>query len=322
LAEAYHLYSSYRNYERASVQIALAQRALPNSPEALWLAARIDRRQGHLDESTKVLEKAYSLDPRNPDIIYHLGVNYAVLGRYREAEQIDDRLSEVEPDNPLRKTGKTWVAYLRTGDATSFRAALDLLPSSIKDHGGVASLRFWFALGARDWTAAKQVLGKNSDEDLRVGGQVKVAIPRGCGEIWLAALQGKHPTMETGFAAGRDELAQRVEAHPDEAELLSVLGVADAYLGRKQEAIQEATRAVEIRPISQDAVEGPWILANLAEVYAWTNEPDLAFQDLATLAKIPGALDNRQIFEVDPSWDPIRNDPRFDKVAAQLPVYP
>jgi TolB-like protein/Flp pilus assembly protein TadD len=321
LASAYHLYSAYRNYERASVQIALARRALPNSPEALLLAARIAGRLGHSDEGTKALEKAYTLDPRNPDVIYHLGINYMVLGRYREAEQIEDRLSEVEADAPLRKTGKAWVAYLRTGDATSYRAALDLLPSSIKDHGHVASLRFWLALYAQDWTAAKQILGKNSEEDLRAGDQVKVTIPRGCGEIWLAALQGKHPTMETGFGAARDQPAQRVEAHPDEAELLSVLAVVDACLGHKQEAIQEATRAVELRPISQDAVEGPWILGNLAVVYAWTNEPDLAFRELAILAKIPAALDNRPIFKADPSWDPIRKDPRFEKLVAQLPVY-
>ena len=320
LAAAYHLYSSYRNYERASVQIALAQRALPNSPEALWLAARIDRRRGRWEESTKTLEKAYSLDPRNPEIIGHLGLNYEGLGHYREAEQMDRRLGEVEPDNPLRKTGKARFEFLRTGAAASYQAALDSLPSSIKDDV-FASNRFWLALYARDWTGANQILGKNPDEDLIIGELVKVPIPRRCGEIYIAALQGMHPTMETGFGAARDQLAQRVEAHPDDVELLSVLGVVDAFLGRKQEAIQEAAHAVEIRPISQDAVEGPFILGNLAVVYAWTNEPDLAFRELAILAETPGGLDNRLIFKADPTWDPIRKDPRFDKLAAQLPVY-
>jgi hypothetical protein len=128
--------------------------------------------------------------------------------------------------------------------------------------------------------------------------------------------------METGFAAARDQLSQRVEARPDEAELLSTLGVLDAFLGRKEEAIQEATRASEIRPVSEDAVEGPWILQDLAEIYAWTNEPDLAFRQLAILVGIPFGLDNREIFKADPTWDPIRNDPRFDKLAAQLPQRP
>jgi hypothetical protein len=186
----------------------------------------------------------------------------------------------------------------------------------------VASQRFWLALYARDCTAAKQILEKNPDEDLRVGEQVKVTIPRGCGEIWLAAKEGKHPTMESGSGAARDQLAQRVEARPDEAELLSVLGVVDAYLGRKEEAILEATRAVGIRPVSEDAVEGPWILENLAVVYAWTNEPDLAFRELSSLVATPAGLDNRETFKADPTWDPIRKDPRFDQLAAQLPQRP
>jgi TolB-like protein len=82
LAAAYHLYSCDRNYERASVQIAIAQRGLPNSPEAVWLSARIGRRQGRWDESTKALEKAYTLDPRNSAILEMLWLNYCALRRY------------------------------------------------------------------------------------------------------------------------------------------------------------------------------------------------------------------------------------------------
>ena len=320
LAAAYHLYESYRNYERARVQVELAQQTLPNSPEALLLAARVDRRLGRLEESTKALEKAYSLDPRNPDIVDILGANYLLQGRYRESEQMDTRFFELEPDDPFRKSRQAWYEYVRTGDATSWRAALDQLPSPIKDHGGVASTRFWSALYARDWAAAKQILDQNSDDDLRIDDPVQMAIPRGCGEIYLAALQGKHPIMEAGFGTTRDQLAQRVEVHPDDADLLSVLGLIDAFLGRKQEAIEEATRAVDQLPISQDAVEGPFILTSLATVYAWTNEPDLAFRELAILAESPGGP-FRALFKADPIWDPIRKDPRFDKLVARLRQY-
>jgi serine/threonine protein kinase/Flp pilus assembly protein TadD len=315
LALAYHLYSS-RNYERASVQIELAQRALPNSPEALWLAGTIDERLGRWEEATNAFEKAYSLDPRNPDIIYELAGNYAARRRYREAEQIYGRLDDVEPDSPESKLCKAGAEYLRTLDLKRYRAVVDSLPSKEP----YLSFRFWFALSGRDWTTAKQLLDKNPDEDLFSTGGVKVAIPRGCGAIFLAALQGLHPTMETGFGAARDQLAQRFETHPDDVELLSLLGVIDAFLGRKLEAIEEATRAVELRPISQDALEGPWILVNLAAVYAWTNEPDQAFRELAKLVKIPGGL-NRGDFG-DSILDPIRKDPRFDQLAAQLPQYP
>ena len=323
LAMAYHLYESYRNYERASVQVELAQKVFPNSPEALWLAGRIYRRLGRWDDSTKALEKAYSLDPRNPEIISGLAGNYFSQGRYREAEQINYRLDQIEPGTPDSKLRSAIAESLRTGDPTSLRTALDQLPPSIKDHGFFASTRFSLALYARDWTAAKQILDTNPGEDLVIGEGVHVKVPRGCGEICLAALQGKHPTMESGFAAARDQLAERVESHPDDVQLLSVLGAMDALLGRKQEAIEEATRAVELRPISQDAVEGPFILVNLALVSAWTNEPDQAFRELAILVKTPGnPLQSRASFKLDPFWDPIRNDPRFEQLAEQIPAYP
>jgi TolB-like protein/tRNA A-37 threonylcarbamoyl transferase component Bud32 len=320
LAAAYHLYESYRNYERARVQVELAQQALPNSPEALVLLARVDRRLGRWEESTKALENAYSLDPLNPDIVDLLGANYLWQGRYRESEQMDSRFFELEPDDPFRKAKGDWYEYVRTGDATSWRAALDQLPSSIRDHASIASTRFWSALYARDWVAAKQILDKNSDEDLRIDYPMQMAIPRGCGEIYLAALQGKHPTMGAGFGTARDQLAQRVDAHPDDVALLSVLGLIDAFLGRKQEAIEEATRAIGQQPISRDAVEGPFIVTTLAAVYAWTNESDAAFRELAVLPGLPSNL-FRATFKADPIWDPIRQDPRFDKLAAQMRQY-
>ena len=295
LAAAYHFYESDRDYQRASVRIELVQKALPNSLEAFWLAARIDRRLGRWEDATNALQKAYSLDPLNLSVIKHLGLTCMVQNR-READQTFRRLSEV----------------------TNYRAALDPLPSSPKDHRPGDSGRFWSALNSRDWTAAKQILDQHPDEDLFAGVLAIVPIPRGCGEISLAALQGKHPTMETGFGAARDQLAKRVEAYPDDVELLSVLGDIDALLGRKQAAIEEATRAVQLRPISQDAEEGPFILGNLAEVYAWTNEPDLAFRELAILAKTPAGLGNRASFEADPFLDPIRKDPRFEQLAAQI----
>jgi serine/threonine protein kinase/tetratricopeptide (TPR) repeat protein len=312
LAVAYHLYESYRDYERAKVEVLLAQQALPNDSEALWLSARIDDRQGHPEEAIKALEKAYSVDPRNRDILERLEWAYQGSRRYRDADEMLARLSEIEPDPILAKIRKAGLEFERTGDLGSYRAALDSLPSSAKDHGAMASFRFWKAIYARDWTAAHQILSKAPDEDLFAGGQVKVPIPRGCGEIWLAALEGEHPTMETpGFATVRNQLAQRVIAHPDDVDLLSTLGMIDAFLGRKSEAIDEATRALEM----VDAVEKVFVRLSLAQVYAWTNEPDLAFHELAILFE---GLDSRAIesWKTNPELDPIRNDPRFDKLGA------
>jgi serine/threonine protein kinase/Tfp pilus assembly protein PilF len=312
LALAYHLYESYRDYEGAKVQVTLAQQALPNSSEALWLTARIDDRRGHHEEAIKALEKAFSVDPRNPYVLERLEWAYEATRRDRDAEEMVARLSEVAENNVMAKVLKARLAFSRTGDLGSFRAALDQLPASVKDHNPTATDRFWLAIYARDWSAAHEILSKAPGEDLFAGFNVKVPIPRGCGEIWLAALEGKHPTMETpGFAATRYQLEQRVIAHPDDVDLLCTLGMIDAFLGRKSEAIEEATRAEKIgEPLEKDFVR-----LNLAQVYAWANEPDLAFQELAVLDE---GSNSQQIEsrKANPELDPIRNDPRFAGLGA------
>ena len=151
------------------------------------------------------------------------------------------------------------------------------------------------------------------DEDLFAGWMVKVPIPRGCGDIWLAALEGKHPTMQTpGFAAVRDQLEQRFLSHPEDVDLLGTLGMIDAFLGRESEAIEEATRAMKL----VDGVEKDFIRENLAQVYTWTHQPDLAFHELALSFE---GLDSRNVEnqKANPEFDPIRNDPRFEKLGAQ-----
>jgi tetratricopeptide (TPR) repeat protein len=176
--------------------------------------------------------------------------------------------------------------------------------------------RFLQATCARNWETAQQILN-NEPKDSFTFSLLGVEVPRECGEIWLTALQGRNPRMEAKFGAARDQLAQKVEAHPEDTDLLSVLGLIDAALGRKQEAIEEANRAVEIMPISRDAVDGPFLVANLAIVYAWTNESDLAFEALSTSVRAPAGVAYGDL-KLDPVFDPLRKDPRFEKLLAEL----
>jgi eukaryotic-like serine/threonine-protein kinase len=307
LAEAYHLWACDRNYERANVQIELAQRDLPNSSEAFSLDAKIDVRLGRWEDAIKAKEKAHSLDPRNLEIDYDLSWLYGTLRRYREVEQLGVK-------------DRSFMEWLRTGDSAAYLAKEQRrLPL---DNPWGRSARFWLTVLARDWKTASQILANNPNQDLYEGDIALVPIPSGCGEIFLAALQGKHPTMDGSFRTAREELAQRVEAHPDEVRLLSVLGLVDAVLGRKKEALEEADRAVELRPLSEDAGEGREILTERVKVYIWTDGPDLAFRELARLIKIPPLPPSRALFAADPFLDPIRKDPRFDNLLAQIPAYP
>jgi tetratricopeptide (TPR) repeat protein len=316
LATAFHLYACYRDYERARVQIAIAQRALPNSPDALALTANLDRRQGRWLESTTALQKAIILDPRNPQFLSTLADNYFNLRRYNDHEQTYDRLIELEPDKPILIIQKAFYAVNGKGDLMTFRAALERLPTSVKDDVIVVSHEFAYALIARDWTMAKDILSGSTNAELYYF-NANGTIPRGCLEIYLAYLQGGRPATEGETATGRQQLNRKAEAHPEDASLLSALAVIDAALGRKREAIQEAKRAVEMLPVSEDAVDGPYPVYNLAAVYSMVNEPDLAFQQLAISVKTPGGATYGTL-KLDPCWDPLRKDPRFDKLLAEL----
>jgi Flp pilus assembly protein TadD len=108
-----------------------------------------------------------------------------------------------------------------------------------------------------------------------------------------------------------------VEKQPDFAAALSLLGIIDAGLGRKEEALREGRRACEILPVSKDAVDGPVLAANLALIYAWTGEKDLAIEQIASVEKLPNNL-FYGLLKLHPVWDPLRGDPRFEKIVSSL----
>jgi predicted Zn-dependent protease len=186
----------------------------------------------------------------------------------------------------------------------------------MKDDINFVSSRFAYALMDRDWATAKEILSKSTNTELYYF-NADTAVPLGSLEIWLAYVQQGRPTMETGFAAAREQLNRKVEAHPEDASLLSALAVIDAALGRKQQAIEEAKRAVEMLPVSEDAVDGPSLVYNLAAVYSMVNEPDLAFQQLAISVKTPGGATYGTL-KLDPCWDSLRKDQRFGKLLTGL----
>jgi thioredoxin-like negative regulator of GroEL len=135
--------------------------------------------------------------------------------------------------------------------------------------------------------------------------------------LWLELIKGDHPTVEQ-FGAAREQLYRKVEADPTDPHLLMALALADIALGRREEAMQEGRRALEMRPISEDAVEGPFLAIKLALVYVWANQSDLAFEQLNILIKLPGLYPNYGDLKTYPAWDPLRKDPRFDKLLAEL----
>jgi serine/threonine protein kinase/Tfp pilus assembly protein PilF len=319
LSRALVLYHAYRDYEGARVQLAIAGRSLVNNAEVFLLEALIDRRQGHFEKAIGEFKEAIAHDPRNSASIGDLGTTFYVTRQFDQAERVYDQLIQLLPDLPMLKVQKAFnVTFMKTGDSLALRSAVAALPASMADDREVLSLRLNFDLYDRDWAQAKEAIEKMKDgEDDGYFAYAGIPVPIGCYSILLARLQGEQLDAHPEFAKTRDQLNQKALKSPENAQLLSQLAVIDALLGDKEAAIKQAKRAVEMLPTSKDAVDGPCLLINLAAVYAWTNELDLAFQTLGPLTKTPGGV-YYGLLKCDPLWDPLRKDPRFDQLLAEL----
>ncbi len=318
LAYAYHLYDAYWDYERARAQLAIAKRSLVNNPEAILLEAVMDRRQGNLDKAIEQLNELVTFDPGNSVAISILAGALLGARQYRAAEQAYDRLIALLPERPTLRIEKAFVSFLKTGDNTAMHLAITALPAPIRDGTDVLSFRLRLALADRDWQQAKELIETMKDgEDNGAFAFGFRPIPVGCHLILLARLQGGEPEENLRSAEAREQLSQRVQKSPGDADLLSKLAVADALLGKRQDAITEVKRAVEMLPISRDAVNGPEIVKNLAVVYAWIGEQKLSFETLAPLTKMPFGIDYGDL-KLSPLWNPLRKHARFEKLLAEL----
>jgi serine/threonine protein kinase/tetratricopeptide (TPR) repeat protein len=322
LAYASHLYLIYRDYERARVQLAIARRGLPNYAEVIALGARIDRRQGQFEKAIVEFNEAITRDPRNIVSMQELADTFYYTRQFRAAEQAFDRVIDLRPDLPILKVRKPlYVTFYETGDDAAVRSAIATLPASMSEDRGVLSLRLMLALVNRDWSEARELIEKmkgGEDEGWFAYGDYPV--PVGCYSIMLARVQGERPGPKSDFVEAREQLNQKIQNSAGNAVnacLLSDLAVVDALLGQKEAAVAEAKRAIEMLPISRDVFDGPGIVMNLAVVYAWTDEFDLAFAALTPLIKMPFGIFYGRL-KGDPYWEPLRKDPRFDKLLAEL----
>jgi TolB-like protein/Tfp pilus assembly protein PilF len=315
LALARHLYWGYLDYDRAQKELTLAQKSLPNDPLSFQLAGYINRRQSRWTESIKNFERAIELDPQNPDLLQQLADTYRSLRRYADVARALDRAITISPkDAPLRvqRSGieLDWHADPRA-QLSTIEAIIVVDP---REATNIAELWLYVSLCARDFDGARRALAA-----LPMAGchDDTVPFPRAWCEGVVAQLGGDKTAARTAFNNARTETAKLVADQPNYPEALCVLGMADAALGRKEDAIGEGRRAAELLPVTKDAIIGAQLVQNLALIYAWTGEKDLAIKQLALATNIPGYLSYGEL-RLHPRWDPLRGDPRFEKIVASL----
>jgi len=319
LARANYLYYGRRDYAGALSELESVRRALPNDPRIFELTGYILRRRGQQEEGLRNLQRAVEFDPRNVDILQQIALSYRNLRRYAEAMAALDRVLSIVPDNVDTRATRAEYELFWKGDTRPLHQTIDAIlaqgPSAIAN---AADNWFACALAERDSAAAERALVALGDNDC--WGEGTINLSRSFGEGLLARMTKDEARARTAFEAARAQQEKIVQAQPDYGPTLCVLAMIDAGFGRKELALEEGRRAIALTPMEKDVDNGSRVLQYFAITAAWAGDKELALQQLdaglrapvASLALSYGAL------KLLPFWDPLRGDPRFEKIVASL----
>ena len=317
LARAGHLYRGHLDYDGALAELEIARLTLPNDARLFELKGYVERRRpgGTEEEALRNFEKALDLDPRNLLILNQTAQSCDHLRRYAEEEAMLDRMLAIEPSDVDTKVWRAFAEFDWNGDTQSLHRSIDEIreknPAALQK---VSDSWFYCALAERDPTAAANAIAALGDN--RIGNDVAKYSPRFL-EGLIARMTNDDAKARTAFTAARAEQDKQVQVHPDDAGALAVLGLIDAGLGRKEEALREGRRAIELLPVDKDRLNGGRIIVYLAMIGAWIGDHKLACEQLGKGVRYPTGPSYGQLKRL-PTWDPLRGDPCFEQIVASL----
>ena len=319
LARAQYLYNGLRDYAGALAELEIARRALPNDPRLFELTGYILRRRGQQEEGLRNLERAAELDPRNFDTLQQIALSYLNFWRYAEAIAALDRALAIVPDNvETRASRELWYMCWKA-DTRPLHQTIDaILAQGAGAIATAADIWFFCALAERDPAAAERALVALGDNPC--WGEDGIILSHSFGEGLLARMTKDEARARTAFEAARAQQEKIVQAQPDYGPALCVLGLIDAALGRKDLALDEGRRAIALTPVEKDVSNGSRVLQYFAITAAWVGDKDLALQQLEAGLRAPAAsvMLSYGALKLFPVWDPLRGDPRFEKIVASL----
>ncbi|MEP6685525.1 MAG: tetratricopeptide repeat protein [Verrucomicrobiota bacterium] len=324
LALAFYHYYGFRNYEAARKEIEIAAEATPNDAEVLNTAGAVDRRQGRWSDAVLNMQKARELDPRNLSVIWNMLETYFALHRYDEAEGIIAEALAISPNAHYFTLARGALDLFHKGDTAPLRSALRTIPADFNPAGTVTTIALRLSLMAHDYDEGARVLAASTHEKLNDNGLTGTAamldgytVPK----TWYAGLvargRGDESAALAAFAAARLTVEHDLNECCVDAKTVAMLSLLHAELGDRDEAVQHARRAVELLPITRDAMDGPFIAICPAIVHARLNEPDLAIAELEKLMNLPNGPTSGTL-RVEPEWDSLRDHPRFQKLLEPL----
>jgi serine/threonine protein kinase/tetratricopeptide (TPR) repeat protein len=315
LTRATHLYTML-DYAGALAELEIAEPKLPNNASVFSAKASIQRRQGRMEESIRNFQRAIELDPRNTWRLLQLGLTYLSLRRYAEQKSMLDRALAIEPNNLDLKAAREAVEVDWKADTRPLHQLLDSIRAT--NPGAMPNIDGWrleCALAERDAATATEALSRLGEERLSFDRDAVQFTPRFV-EGLIARMTNDEHKAQLSFTAARAEQEKIVQAQPDYGPALCVLGLIDAALGRKEEALREGRRAVEVLPVEADTGNGVIMIKYLAVIAAWVGEKDVACEQLARAMRYPSDVSYGHL-KLSMLWDPLRGEPCFEKLVEE-----
>jgi TolB-like protein/Tfp pilus assembly protein PilF len=314
-AMADFLFRGHRDYDGALKELAIARPGLPNDTAFFILSGYINRRRDNWAQAERDFKDAVGIDPRNPNAYNLLADTYNLLRKHGLAAKVYDGVLAAGERTPIVFFRRDSAIFNGTGNSTELRRVLSENPD-MDIGGGQTPVRVWLALIDGNFAEAERVLAASPRQDFQ-DIDYSFYYPKAWFEAMIARAKGDSAGATAAFSAARKILEQRLAIKPEDARTIAVLAQVDAGLGHKDLAIQEAQHAVDLMPLSKDIYDGAQVLEGLAQVYTWTNEPDRAIELVQKLAAMPSYLNYARI-KLLPTWNPLRGDPRFQKIVNSL----
>jgi serine/threonine-protein kinase len=285
-------------------ELDIAARLLPNSADVFYFSALIERRLARWGDALRHFSKANELNPRDSTAMIQAIETQRLLRHFTEVDQMADRAIAAFTEGADQFWKEKGVAALNRGDVEGGRAAAKHVSSDFPD------LHYYVLYYEHNFAEAER-LGLSLWQGKDISWVRFFALTTAL----AARAGGATDRMRSYLLAARQSYEPVLVEDVDPANFSSV-GVIDAGLGCNEDAIRECRRAVELRPISQDALEGPDYVKNLALVYAWAGDRERAIEQLSAIVKVPNGPTSGEL-KLDPIWDSLRDDPRFEQLMAE-----
>jgi len=312
-----YLYYEEADYEGALREFRLAAETLPNDGDVGLYIAAVLRRQGRLTEAIAAYKRAEAIDPRNQVTLYDASQTYFGLRDWSNALRGLDRVLQLAPDSVNVKIQRGYTEFFAKGSTAPIKVALESIPANVDPDGVVTFARWDVSLMDRDPAAAERALASCRLETItsQPGAPLPKSYLQGCIDL----VRNDTARAQIDFEAARPALEKTVANSPQDPTRHAQLGLLYAFMGRKEDALREGQRAVELKPLTRDVIEGAIAQAFQALIFARTGETDRATSEIERLLTTPFAVDysddsiTLSDLRTRWEWDPLRNA-RFQKI--------